>query len=124
MAGSATITEITYNSLKKITFDWTSDAATGAADATTTSKFSGLIERVVQIPDSGGTQPDNLYDVVVNDEDGTDILHGNGANLVNTGPTLKSHVTDGLGAVVASTLTLAVTNANNSKGGKTIIYLR
>lgn len=123
MAGAATLTEITYTSIKKCEFDWTSSAG-GAADKTSEESYIGLIERAVFIPDSGGTQPTNLYDVVVNDADGTDVLHGNGANLSNAAAVLKSHVTDGLGAVVNSTLTLAVTNAGNAKGGKVILYLR
>lgn len=122
MAGTVTKTEVVHRSVKKIEFDWTSSSG-GAADSTSTYPYTGLIERVVQIPDSGGTQPTNAYDVVVNDADGTDILHGLGANLANDSVTLKSS-SDGLGAVVESKLTLAVTNAGDSKGGKTIIYLR
>ena len=125
MAGSAsTNTEITYTPIKKITFDWTSDDATGAVSSTSSQTYTGLVERAVFIPDAGGTQPTDLYDVVVNDSDGTDILHANGADLSNAATVLKSHVTDGLGAVVNSTLSLAVTNAGNSKGGKVIIYVR
>ena len=122
MAGTVTKTEITYTSVKKIEFDWTSSSG-GAADATTTNSYTGLIQRVVQIPNLAGTQPTNLYDVVVNDSDGEDVLHGNGANLSNAASTVKDY-TNGLGAVVNSTLTLAVTNAGDSKTGKTIIYLR
>ena len=122
MAGTVTTSETRHTSVKKIKFEWVSSAG-GAADATSTYFYDGLIERIVQIPDSGGTIPTDLYDVVVNDADGTDILHGLGANLTNAAVTLKSSA-DGLGAVVESQLTIAVTNAGDSKGGKTIIYLR
>jgi hypothetical protein len=122
MAGTVVIEETTIYPLKKIKFSWTSDGA-GAADGTTTKEYAGVLERVVQIPNLAGTQPTNLYDCVVNDGDSTDALHANGANLVNTGPTLKSEA-DGLGAVVASKLTLGITNAGAAKTGVTIVYLR
>lgn len=123
MAGSSTNTEIVLFPIKKITFDWLCSSG-GAADSTSTNAFTGVIERAVFIPDSAGTQPTDNYDVVVNDEDGVDILHANGANLSNAAAVLKSHVSDGLGAVVGSKLTLAVTNAGDEKGGKVILYLR
>ena len=122
MAGTVTLTEITHTQPKKITFTWTSSAG-GAADGATSGTYSGEIIRAVQVPDSGGTQPTDLYDVVLTDADGADVLHGLGANLSNAAATNKA-AKDGLGAVVNSVLTLAVTNAGNAKGGKTIVYLR
>ena len=122
MAGTVTTNETRHRPLQKVEFDWTSSAG-GAADATTTGYYSGEVVRVVQIPDGGGTVPSAAYDVVVNDDDGTDVLHGEGANLSESAVTLKT-TADGLGAVVESKLTLAVTNAGNAKGGKTILYLR
>ena len=118
----AVITEIIYAPLKKITFAWTSDGA-GNATETTAKSFTGVLERVVQIPDAGGTQPTSLYDIVVNDSDGADILHGLGADLSNAVATNKSNI-NGLGSVVNSTLSISVSAAGASKGGKTIIYLR
>lgn len=61
--------------------------------------------------------------MVVNDGDGADILHGNGANLANSAATVKD-VTEGLGAAVNQALTLQVTNAGAAKKGKTILYFR
>jgi hypothetical protein len=123
MAGTVTTTEVNWARVKKVTFVWTSSAG-GAADATTSQSYTGEIIRAVQIPDSGGTQPTDLYDVVVTDGDGADVLHGTGANLSNAAATNKHGAKDGLGTVVNSTLTLAVTNAGNAKGGKTIVYIR
>jgi hypothetical protein len=120
-AGTVTTTEIvTGVSLRKITFTWTSSAG-GAADGITTAVLTGEILRVVQIPDGGATQPTDLYDVVVTDSDGADVLHGLGANLSNATATNKD---SGLGSVTNSKLTLAVTNAGNAKAGKTILYIR
>lgn len=120
MAGTVTTTEIIFDSspLKKITFDYTTSAG-GAADGTTTAAITGLLERVVF--DYGDATA--AYDVVVNDADGTDILHGNGANLA-AADVVKSNAADGLGAVVNSTLTLGVTNGGNAKIGKVHLYFR
>lgn len=49
MAGTVTITEETFGTVKKIRFEWTSDA-TGAADATTDHVYSGEVLRLVTIP--------------------------------------------------------------------------
>ena len=122
MAGTVTTSEVTHQPVKKIVFDWTSSAG-GAADATTTGYYTGRIVYAAQVPDSGGTQPTDAYDVTVVDGGGGDLLAGLGANLSNAANTYKSDA-NGLGAVVESQLTLAVTNAGNAKGGKTILYIR
>lgn len=122
MAGTVTTTEERLGFIHKVKFVWVSSAG-GAADATTTYYYTGLLERVVQIPDGGGTQPTDQYDCVVNDADGADVLGALGANLSNAAQTLKA-AKDGLGAVANSKLTLAITNAGNAKGGATILYIR
>lgn len=118
MAGTVVTTEEITRSIQKITFDWTSSAG-GAADAVTENTYTGRVVRAVQIPDTGGTAPTTLYDVVVTDSDGGDVLQGTGANLaidVNTDASDLAVVSD-------TTLTLAVTNAGNAKGGLTILYV-
>lgn len=122
MAGTVTTTEETIGRISKVKFVWTSSAG-GSADATTTGYYTGSIIRVLQIPDGGGTQPTNAYDIVVNDGDGADVLLGLGANLSNAANTDKV-AADKLGVVANSQLTLAVTNAGNAKGGKTILYIQ
>ena len=122
MAGTVAKSEITHRSLKKIVFDWTSSAG-GAADATTDEYYTGRIVYAAQIPEAAGTQPTDQYDVTVVDADGVDVLAGLGANLGNAANTYKAD-SDGLGAVVESQLTLAVTNAGDTKGGKTILFIR
>lgn len=120
MAGTVTTVEERIGFIHKITFDWTSSAG-GAADATTTNYYTGIVERVVQIP--GAATPTAAYDVVVNDDDGADVLLGLGANLSEAATTQKV-AADKLGTVANAQLVLAVTNAGNAKTGKTIIYLR
>ena len=122
MAGTVVTTEERIGFIHKVKFAWTSSAG-GAADATTTGYYTGLLERVVQIPAGGGTQPTDQYDVVVTDSDSADVLGALGANLTNAAQTIKA-AKDGLGAVANSQLTLAVTNAGNAKAGTTILCIR
>lgn len=122
MAGTVTVTEQRFSSVRKVTFTWTSSAG-GAADAVTTYAVDGDLLAVYQVPAGGGTQPTNLYDVTVTDGDGIDVLNALGANLSNAANTIK-RTSDGLLPVASSLLTLAVTNAGNAKGGKTILYVR
>lgn len=118
MAGTVATTEITYTSIKKISFAWTASAG-GAADGVTTAKITGMLERVV----FDWVDADNLYDVVINDSDSIDVLMGNGANLAQA-DVQKDNVTDGLAAIVNTTLTLAVTNAGNATTGVVHLYFR
>ena len=122
MAGTVTVSEVKHTTVKKIHWTWTSSAG-GAADLATTNAYDGLIERVEFIPDGGGTQPTNAYDVTVVDSASVDVLAALGADLSNAATVTKVH-SNGLGAVAGSTLTLHVTNAGNAKGGQVILYLR
>lgn len=120
MAGTVVVSEETFGTVKKVRFDWTSSSS-GAADGTTTEVYSGEVLRLVTIP-SGATAPSDNYDVVVLDEDGTDVLMGAGANrdTANTEQVLGTS----LGIVANDKLTLGVTNAGNAKAGTVILYIR
>lgn len=119
MAGTVVTTEVTHATVKKIIFAWTSSAA-GAADATTTAAYDGKL--VTLITDPGATAPTDNYDVVVTDADGHDVLVGQGANRDTANTELVAESL--LGAVAGSKLTLAVTNAGDSKVGEVILYIR
>lgn len=125
MAGTVTATETKgLHGIRRVLFTWVSDAS-GNADGATTGTYSGEIVRAVHIPDTAGTAPTDLYDVVLNDDDGADVLHGTGANVpIASLSTNKAREKDGLGAVHNSLLTLHVTNAGNAKGGKVVVYLK
>jgi hypothetical protein len=115
------VTERKKTGIYTITWDWASSTA-GAATEATLSNYSGTILRAIFDPDTGDTQPSAAYDVVVNDDDGYDVLHGCGANLANDADVEKS-TSDGLGCVQDSKLTLTVSNAGESKGGIVKLYL-
>lgn len=120
-AGTVTVAEETFGSVKKITFTWTSTAG-GAADGATTFTYNGAIERLVTVPAGGGSAPSDDYDITIVDGDNTDVLMGAGANrdTANTEQVLASS----LGVVANDTLTLHVTNAGATKGGVVYLYLR
>lgn len=121
MAGTVTITETTFGSVKKVAFAWTSSAG-GAADGTTTKTYDGKIIAVGTVPSGGGTAPDDNYAVAVKDAAGLDLLLGAGAgrDTANT----ESLASDVLGAVAGSTLTLAVTSAGAAKQGTVLVWVR
>ena len=117
MAGTVVTTEITYTPVKKVSFAYTKSSG-GAADATTTASFTGMIERVV----FDWTDATASYDVLINDSDGFDVLIGNGANLAAAD--VQKSYGDGLAAIVNSTLTLALTAGGDTKTGTVHVYIR
>lgn len=119
---AVTTTEITYSSCKKITFAWLSDDAAGTAGATTTAAFDGKLIGVATIPGTGGDQPDDNYDVVLNDADGHDVLLGQGANRDETNTEYLAMTV--LGGVAGSKLTLGISGAGNALQGTVIIWIR
>jgi hypothetical protein len=100
--------------LVKYSLDWTSDAS-GDVSGHRLDLVRGYLVQIGFKPDSGGTQPTDQYDVVLNDPDGVDILGGEGADLSNATATLTAVVTpvyyDG------SLLDLIISNAGDTKGG-------
>lgn len=118
MAGSVITSETKHRSLKQVKFAWTSSAG-GAADSTTTEHYTGAIIDAVFLQ---GTTPTTAYDVVITDGNSVDVLNALGANI-DSSATLHKTYKDGLGAVVESKLTLAVTNAGNAKSGTIILTI-
>lgn len=144
MAGAAST--ITYDNgydhaghagrVRKVIIDWTSDASTGAVTATT-GKIVGRLLKVVTDP--GATAPTDNYDIAITDEKGIDVLSGL-AGTGGTDPSLanrdtantelaylvaENSLTDavhGSQPYVCDALSVAVTNAGNSKQGQIIIY--
>lgn len=114
----------------KYSIAWLS-AADGSFSETLTN-VQGRLERVSFIPGSGGTQPSDLYDLVITDDNGIDVLAGQGANLSNAtksnicpGVPLKDGVTTSVVPMtVSGSLAVAITNAGNAKTGTIVLYVR
>lgn len=135
MAGSvtATVSDVAQG-LTKYSLAWLSDAA-GAVSGNSVTLKSGTIVAVDFVPDGGGTQPSDLYDVTMTcDAHGPNILDDGagasiGANLSNTTATHKIPMIGG-GAVTyvrqwlhGGGYTLVVAAAGNAKGGTVNVYV-
>mgnify|MGYP006908431348 FL=1 len=137
MAGSAsTITYDETGVIRKILIDWTSDDTTGAVTATT-KKIVGQLLKVVTDP--GSAAPTANYDIAITDEEGVDVLSGLGGTG-GTDPSLANRHTSNTEVVhlwaenaatdvvpgsqpyVNDILSVAVTNAGNTKTGQSSIY--
>lgn len=133
MAGSITITSSRIDGVvTKYSVAWLSDAS-GDVNANTFTIHAGTLLSVVFTPDSGGTQPTNLYDVTVLDADSVNIIDNGagtslGANLSNAA---ASRSVPAIGTAQLYTrpwlpsglLQPVVTNAGNAKGGTIDLYI-
>jgi len=121
MAGMVcTIDEITYTSVKLVKFTWTSDDTAGTATGTTTEYYDGKILGLATDP--GSPAPDDNYDITITDNNSLDVLIGSGANRDTANIEYVKEAD--LCAVVASQLTLNVSNAGNSKQGVAYLFIR
>lgn len=112
-----TLIEESVGTVKKIKASWVE--ASGAATATTTKTYTGLVQLLTTIP-NGSTAPAASYDVQILDESSVDILAGKGLNrhTANT-----EQVTASMGGVVNDKLKFSVANAGSSSGAGTIYLL-
>lgn len=121
MAMSCVITEEKISHINKIKFEWVS-AADETASGTTANIYSGEIIRLVTIPAADAAAPTDNYSVVVNDEDLTDVLMGAGANRDATAT--EQVLGSSLGCVANDRLSLAISNAGDTKGSTVIVYIK
>jgi len=118
-AGTATATETTATSVKKIKVAWTSGSGGEAAAVTTSKAYDGKVIALTTIPTDS---PTDNYDIVATDSDSVDVLLGAGANRDTANTEYVAEAS--LGAVAGSTLTFTITNAGNSKSGTIYCYIR
>lgn len=115
-------TEETYGSVKKIGMAWTiGSSSSGTTTGTTSNGYNGALERLVTTPD-GSAAPSANYDIVINDEDSTDVLLGGGAN--RSASTTEQVAAASLGIVANDKLTITITNAGSSCAGDAWLYIR
>lgn len=120
-AGTVTTTEERLGNVHKITFAWTSGtgAEGGTASGATTYPYTGLVLRVVTVPDGSDAPTDN-YDITLTDAAGVDIAN---AQLANRDEANTEWVLTSMGAVVGDAITINVTNAGDAKAGTCIVYI-
>ncbi|MBW2637999.1 MAG: hypothetical protein JRC86_10855 [Deltaproteobacteria bacterium] len=119
-AAVVTVSEHTIGSVKKIEWTWLSSDL-GAAELVTTKPYNGELVYAVYTP--GGTTPTADWDVVINDDDGNDVLAGDGIDKSESANSYQPSALT-LGAVAESKLTMVLSNAGDAKTGKVAIYLR
>lgn len=126
MAGSITVTTSQASAaIDKYSIAWVSSAG-GAVSANTFSVEAGELVQVWYIPDGGGTQPTDLYDVTMTDANGVDVLGGTGANLSNAAATVAVPAVSTYfrRTLEAGDLTPVVAAAGNAKGGTIVLLVR
>lgn len=125
MAATVTLSEETHGTIKKITWAWTAHTdgkvATATTNAATTKAYTGTIERLVTVPDTG-VAPTADYDVYVYDEDSTDVLMAGGVNR-HTSNT-EQVAASSLGVVANDKLTLYIEGAGSGGKGTVYLYIR
>jgi hypothetical protein len=125
--GTATVTEITDASCRKIVWAWTAGSAVapaqdGGCTKATVYGYDGAIIGLTTIPGTGADEPSVNYDVTITDSAGHDVLLGAGMNRHNTN---TEHVAQAsLAGVARSVLTLNVAAAGTSNTGTAVLYIR
>lgn len=119
--------------IRKVIADWVSDDATGAVSGTT-KKITGTL--IKGVTDPGATAPTDNYDIALTDEESVDVLAACQSDLTNRDTANSEQVyflvkdaagtplAQSLHPVVCDKLTVAVTNAGNSKTGQLVLYYR
>lgn len=124
MAGTTcTFTEEFEFGIRKIKLSWLSDDAAGTVAGTVGAipeKVQGLIQRVVTVP--GSPAPTDLYDIVLNDANGADVMNGALANRSTSA--VENINVAGQGIRVSDFLTMVIANAGNAKRGSLILYVQ
>lgn len=130
MAGSVTVTDLAKvqqgrdQSIYKVEFDWTADAAAATVPAKASNDVDGLV--FMAVTDPGSTAPTASYDITLTDSDGCDVFGGELANRSDTAIEQASPLVGNFYGqrYVKGALTLNVTgNAVNSATGKVIVYV-
>ena len=110
-----------YEPCAFITWAFTTDADGDASEQSETP--NGRIDHIVTNPDNTDTPTAN-WDLTIKDEDGVDVLGGNGADRDAGGTKVsESAVPSSSGFAVASKLTFTVANGGNTKKGTVKLYL-
>jgi len=123
MAGTITVTTSKERNIYKYSCACVSDAS-GDVNATNVSVRGGQLVQVVMTPDSGGTQPSDLYDVTLTlAGGGTDLLGAGGANCSQTTQVVVGADNANLPTYVpAGNVRPVIANAGNAKGVTIDLY--
>ena len=125
MAASATISEETFGTIKKIKWTWVAHTdgvvAVATANAESVGVYTGTIERLVTVPNVNA--PSDNYTVIIYDDDDTDVLMGAATANRDTANTEQVLGTS-LGVVANDKLTLYISGAGSGNEGTVYLYIR
>lgn len=121
MAATCTLTSSVEQVGTIHSFAWTSHTD-GSVAGIARSVPMGVIKQIKVVPNTGATQPTNLFDLTILDSDGFDILSGRGADLVNTGPTVLQF--DPPYIYRGGTLTPTIAAAGSGKTGTIVLIVK
>lgn len=122
--GIVTTAEDSSSFVKKVVFTWTTKSGgvnSGIAQGTTTESYSGQIVRLVTVPDTTDV-PSSNYKVAIKDEDGIDILLGQGSGKSATAT--EQVIAPNMGYIANDQMTLTVSSGGDSKKGTVYLYIR
>jgi hypothetical protein len=125
------VSQVNRSALTRYVVAWTSNAA-GAASESFDLIQPGELIGVTFKPGASGSQPTDAYDVTANDAYGVDTLAGQGANLSNATTTMvqpcipakDGTTTSTAPRPVDGTISVAVSNAGNTKSGTIVFWVR
>lgn len=110
-----------YEPCAVITWAFTTDADGDASKQSET--LNGRVNRAITNPDNTGT-PTAAWDLTIEDEDGVDVLCGNGADRDADGSKASEQIFPcPPDLAVASKLTFKVANGGNAKKGVVKLYI-
>ena len=110
-----------YKPCATITWSFTTDAS-GDVTEESASTINGQISRVVTNPDNTDT-PTTLWDLTLKDEDGVDILGGDGGDRDSADSKASEQVSPCPPCpAIRSKLTFTVANGGNAKKGVVVVY--
>lgn len=107
--------------IREIKWDWLSTDG-GAVSSASGYQYTGVIVKAIFKSDAASTDPTDLYDVTILDDNGFDVLIGHGANITKAA-TVQKTSTDASMFVKDTFLTLTIANAGNAKGGEVYLYV-
>jgi hypothetical protein len=121
--GTITLTSESVGSgFVKYTVAWVSDASGDVSgNAVQFDITRGALRQVQFTPDSGGTQPTDLYDATLT-YSGVDVLDGAGGDLSNS-TSLIVLFDPPVFYDATSNLDLVISNAGNAKGGTFVLWV-
>lgn len=121
-AGTMSVTEpySKANGPRAYRFDCASDAS---GDCSVESQsVNGYLVGLAVVPDSGGTQPTDQFDLVLNDVDSIDVLDGIGTNMDNSAGKRITVPTPYI--PIRGNLTPVLSNMGDTKGCEIVVYIQ